>query len=189
MIEPEGQVVPDGAAASNGEPDSRTTSMRIRQPWLNVARVVWVLMLAINVTVAVVGVQLAYAQSHITCDPAQDPTCGLDNDSRLPIDQAPHGISLDTYATLNTVPPTFIAAAFLLVAVFIFWHRSDDRMALLASLALMTFGVSTITPFATAIRFAYPDFKLVPEAMSFLGGLLFGIFMYLFPDGHFSPRC
>src|SRR5258708_3775873 len=100
----------------------KTGQTRLTGRWLTAARVVWVLMLAINITVAVVGFPRAYAQAHVVCDQT-DPTCGSNNDNRLPVELAQQlqrrGISLDTNALTTTVPSALITAVFVLVAVFI----------------------------------------------------------------------
>src|SRR5579871_4337663 len=67
---------------------SKTGQMRLTGRWLTIARVVWVVMLAVNVAAGVIGFPLAYAQSHIVCDPATDPASGANNDQRVPVDLA-----------------------------------------------------------------------------------------------------
>jgi hypothetical protein len=81
------------------------------------------------------------------------------------------------------------AAVCVAVAALIFLRRSDDRMALFVSLALLTFGTATFTFTMTALAAQYPAALEIPVAfLHFLGAASFGLFLYLFPDGRFVPR-
>jgi hypothetical protein len=80
------------------------------------------------------------------------------------------------------------AAVCIAVAALIFWRRSDDRMALFASLALLTFGTATFTFTMAALTEQYPAWEVPVAFFHFLGAASFGLFLYLFPDGRFVPR-
>src|SRR5260221_977970 len=54
------------------EQSTGTEARRLRQPWLSVARVVWVVVLIFNLAVLLVGTVVAYGQARTVCDPAQD---------------------------------------------------------------------------------------------------------------------
>jgi hypothetical protein len=73
---------------------------------------------------------------------------------------------------------------FLAVAAVIFWRRSEDRMALLASFTLLLFGGVAITGLASA----HPVFSFPALLLNYLGQVSFVVFFYLFPDGRFVPR-
>ncbi|CAA9214233.1 MAG: hypothetical protein AVDCRST_MAG93-160, partial [uncultured Chloroflexia bacterium] len=88
---------------------------------------------------------------------------------------------------------------FWAIAVLIFWKKSDDLVALLVSLALLTLGVANTifsnTAFAAATNVPQGQhsvhFDIVRYADSTVTGvgfLLFGLSFYLFPDGRFVPR-
>ena len=47
------------------------------------------------------------------------------------------------FASYFVAMDAIFAAVWFAVAVLIFWRRSDDRMGLFASLALLTFGTAT----------------------------------------------
>jgi hypothetical protein len=71
------------------------------------------------------------------------------------------------------------------VGATIFWRKSNDGMALLVSLMVITFGATLTVPY---MLFDLPlIWKLSAEAVSFIGAILLILFFYLFPDGRFVP--
>jgi len=97
------------------------------------------------------------------------------------------GLSLDFYAAYAVVHDIVFAAVYVAVAFIIFWRKSDERMAMLASFALLTFGTAGLpnTTYALSIEFASLWWPL--SLLDFLGAASFGLFLYLFPDGRFVP--
>jgi hypothetical protein len=96
------------------------------------------------------------------------------------------GLSIDFYATFITITRVIFVLVWLIVGGVIFWRKSDERMALAASFALVLFpiGFSAIITVA-----ALPTAWWLPlEAMQFLSGTILGIFLYIFPSGQFVPR-
>jgi hypothetical protein len=72
-------------------------------------------------------------------------------------------------------------------AVVVFWRRSDDRMAVVASLSLVTYG-ALFTPELDALAAAHPFWQapvLLVQATGLESTLLL---FYLSPTGHFVPR-
>ncbi|MDQ4128478.1 MAG: GAF domain-containing sensor histidine kinase [Actinomycetota bacterium] len=74
------------------------------------------------------------------------------------------------------------------VAALIFWRKSDDRMRLFVSLALLTFGTATFVFTLEALAVRHPAWKMPVDLLHFLGLASFGLFLHLFPDGRFLPR-
>jgi len=67
------------------------------------------------------------------------------------------GLSVRTYALLNVVVDKVFQLVWLVVGALIFWRRSDDRMALLVSAFLVSFGpVSVDTTDAEALISSQP---------------------------------
>jgi hypothetical protein len=73
------------------------------------------------------------------------------------------------------------------VGVTIFRRRSDDRMALLVSLMLVTFGGFALSS-PSLVADAYPALRLPSQFGAVLGFTLVILFFYIFPDGRFVPR-
>ena len=58
------------------------------------------------------------------------------------------GLSLDFYAWLNISINILILLVYVLVGLVLFWRKSDDRMALLASFTLVQFSVALSSIFS-----------------------------------------
>jgi hypothetical protein len=80
------------------------------------------------------------------------------------------------------------AAVCTAVALLIFSRRSDDRMGLLVSLVLLTFGTATFVFTMEAHAARHPALEVPTSFLHFLGAASFGLSLYLFPDGRFVPR-
>ncbi len=95
------------------------------------------------------------------------------------------GLSLDFYATYYVAVVILFALIYFLIAAVIYWRRSDDRMALLTVVFLVTFPVA----YANGISTLQPPVLQVPLLIvGFLGSVCISLFLYVFPDGRFVPR-
>jgi signal transduction histidine kinase len=97
------------------------------------------------------------------------------------------GLSLDFYAAYAVVHDIVFAAVYVAVAFIIFWRKSDERMAMLASFALLTFGTAGLPNTTYALSIEYASLWWPLSLLDFLGAAFFGLFLYLFPDGRFVP--
>jgi hypothetical protein len=99
------------------------------------------------------------------------------------------GLSLRSYALLNVIVDKVFQLVWLAVGALIFWRRSDDRMALLTSLFLVTFGTGTVDPTAAnALITSQPSWQLPVRGVEFVGEVCTTLFFLLFPGGRFVPR-
>src|SRR5215211_1772151 len=99
------------------------------------------------------------------------------------------GLSVRTYALLNVVVDKVFQLVWLVVGVLIFWRRSDDRMALLVSIFLVSFGPVTVdTTDAEALISSQPAWLLTVRAVDIVGNICAVLFFLLFPSGRFAPR-
>lgn len=83
------------------------------------------------------------------------------------------GLSIDFYATYILVSRVIFVLSWFAVGGFIFWRKSDERIALLASFALVTFPIaflSTIT-----VEALPPAWWLPVQSMQFLTDSLYPI--------------
>jgi hypothetical protein len=94
------------------------------------------------------------------------------------------GLSLDFYAWFNISGILLNLLVYLIVGIVIFLRKSDDPMALLASLALVLFPIS----FNNVVVGTLPStWVLLVECVEFVGNVCIGLFLYLFPSGRFVP--
>lgn len=73
----------------------------------------------------------------------------------------------------------------LAISLVLFWHTSTDRAILLISLVLVLLGKVFFPPIPRALMNDGAR-SLTVDIMEFLGGFSL-IFVYTFPDGHFTP--
>src|SRR5215207_10022328 len=98
------------------------------------------------------------------------------------------GLTPALYAGITVAMDVVFAAAYTFVGVLIFWRRSDDRVAVFASLALLIFGTATFGFTMAALATQHPAFQGPVALLHFVGAAFFGLFLYTFPDGRFVPR-
>jgi hypothetical protein len=94
------------------------------------------------------------------------------------------GLSLDFYVMYTLVLVIIFALGYWLVAAFLFWRKSDDRLALLATVSLVTFPI-VFTPGVHTLPWPW---WFLGHVIIVLGFLFFFLFYYVFPSGHFLPR-
>jgi hypothetical protein len=108
---------------------------------MTLARIAWIVVAALAVTLFVAGVP---AEIALLRDPCPTPRCAT---GQLPpaglraLEAL--GLSPEAFAVYLVTLDTIFAAVCCAVAALVFWRRSDDRMGLLTSLALLTFGTAT----------------------------------------------
>ena len=94
-----------------------------------------------------------------------------------------------SYALLNVVIEKVFQLVWFAVGALIFFRRSDDRMALLVSVFLVTFGmVSVVTTAAYALVFSQPAWLFPFQSVEIAGDVCGVLFFLLFPGGRFVPR-
>lgn len=159
-----------------------TSAGRLQGVWLVFARSAWVAVcvLAIGLFAASLPSYLAYL--HLPAPSsyaAPQLTPGdLHTLQRL-------GLSLNFYAWLDIGVYVILLFVYVLVGVVLFWRKSDDRVALLASLSLVLFPVA----FSSSLVGTLPAVWALPaEMVEFLGNCCLGLFFFVFPSGRFVPR-
>jgi hypothetical protein len=98
------------------------------------------------------------------------------------------GLSPELWALYNVVISIVFASVWWTVGAIIFARRSEDRMALLVSLFLVTFTLAYWPDVPGALARAYPAFGAPVGVFRLLGDVLAMLFFYLFPSGSFVPR-
>jgi hypothetical protein len=99
------------------------------------------------------------------------------------------GLSVAFYAAFDATLNGVFVAVWVAVGVLVFWHRSDDRMALLVAFFLVTFGPISFGPIAPEfLAHEYHTLELPVESVEFVGYTCLALFFCLFPSGRFVPR-
>ncbi len=95
------------------------------------------------------------------------------------------GLSIDFYAWYNVIFSILFPLIFVMVGVLIFWRKSYDRMALLASFTLVIFPIDNSINMLQTLPSLW---TLFVQLVNFLGSVSFYLFFYLFPSGRFDRR-
>jgi hypothetical protein len=172
-------AVPESPSASPA------TALRGRR--LLLARVAWVAVAVLTAGVFISGIPGEFARLRAPCTDAIScvwfPRLTAQNVREL---RGELGLSVDFFAAYFVVVEAAFMAVSFAIGATIFWRRSDDRMVLLVSLMLITFGAGLTVPYPLL------DLPLLwkasAEVVSFIGVTLLALFLYLFPDGRFVPR-
>jgi hypothetical protein len=165
------------------ESRERHSSARLNGRWLLLARGIWITLVVLTLAIFFASLPVYVTQLQTPCAGS---ACGF---QQLTPEQAEtlKGIGLfpDFYTAFTLALTLATIMVYLVVSTVIVWRRSDDRMALIVALMLVTFG-----PFAVIESLsASPSLWQVPnEYLNFLFVSLFQLVFSLFPTGQFVPH-
>jgi hypothetical protein len=156
----------------------------IQQPWLTLARIGWIVIVVPTFALFIANIPAYFAALHRLHSPGQHVFRGQLTLIDIHILQS-WGLSLDFYATCMVLASLLFQFSYAAVGVILFWRRSNDRVALLASFALLMipFGYDFLTLQALA-----PAWEWLIPTLSVLGNASIMLCAYVFPDGRFMPR-
>jgi hypothetical protein len=187
------------------------SDMRLNGDWLALARLGWLAVAALTLTLFIAALPLRYKSFQEVCMGAAcvEPQLTLDDVREL---QA-LGLSRSFHAAYHVGLETAFALVHFVIASIIFTRRSNDRMALFVALMLLTFGVATFAGTLNALSVPSSAWRLPVSTLSSLPGTLpdwlwqpptlwrlpiatlsaigqasIALFFYLFPTGGFVPR-
>ena len=163
------------------ESRERHSYTRLQGRWLLLARAGWVVLVVLTLTIFFASLPEYVAQ-------LQTPCAGVCAYQQLSAEQVEmlkgFGFSPGDYATYTIALTLAIMVACLVVSTLIAWRRSDDRMALLVALMLVTFGPIYVT---SSVLTSSP-LQIPNECLYFLAFSLLVLVFLLFPSGQFVPR-
>ena len=149
----------------------QTSPPPLRGFWLQAARLLWLILIALSLVIVIAAVPVGF-QSSLALVEALRP-------------EAPY-LSPQPVAVYLLAVQILFALGCILAALIIFWQRSDNRIALLASLVGGTFAVNL--PMVFELNRLQVAWQPVIQAIIFfsqIGGIATS---FLFPDGQFVPR-
>jgi hypothetical protein len=155
---------------------------KLRGARLVLARLAWLVIAAFSGGLFVVSIPASYSQQaslnlvflHERLDSMQ-------------ADLQQLGLSAGDYGMYNIVIEVIFASVCIIVGSIVFARRSDDVMALLMSLFLVTLAAS-IPKTVDIHAMAYPEWAWTTRVLSVLSIGFFLLALYTFPDGRFLPR-
>lgn len=157
---------------------------RIQQPWLTLARFAWIVIVVPSFALFVANIPTYFASLHRLRTPGLYVFRGQLTLVDIHTLQS-WGLSLDFYATCMVVASLLFQFSYAAMGVILFWRRSDDRVALLASFALLMipFGYGYLT-----LQALSPAWSWLIPTLSVLGNVSIMLCAYVFPEGRFVPR-
>src|SRR5918995_27976 len=135
-----------GGMSTRASPPA-TSSMR--GGWLLLARVAWVAVAITALAIILFSIPSSFEHYQSVCTAASEVCAERAVDQATPEgvrELGDIGLSLHSYALLNVVVDKVFQLAWFAVGALIFWRRSDDRMALLVSVFLVSFGPVAVDP-------------------------------------------
>jgi hypothetical protein len=167
-------------------------ALTLRGRWLLPARVAWVAVAITALAIILFSIPSSFEHYRSVCTAASE-VC-----AERAVDQAtPEGVralgdiglSLRSYALLNVVVDKVFQLVFFAIGALIFWRRSDDRMAWLVSVFLVSFGPVSVDPTAAyTLASSQPAWWLPVQGAQFVGLVCSALFFFLFPSGRFVPH-
>ena len=167
-----------------------TSSLRGR--WLLLGRMVWVAVAITVLAIILFSIPSSFEHYQSVCSAASE-ACS----ERAVGQPTPEGVralrdmglSVRSYALFYVVVEKIFQLVWFAVGAIIFFRRSEDRMALVVSLFLVTFGpVSVIPTAAYTLISSQPAWWLPVLSVEMVGEVCSALFFFLFPGGRFAPR-
>jgi hypothetical protein len=165
----------------------------LRARWLVPARVAWVVMAITVLAIILFSIPSSFEHYSSVCTAVSE-VC---SDERTVDQPTPEGVralqdaglSVRTYALLNVIVDKVFQLVWFAVGALIFWRRSDDRMALLVSVFLVSFGPVAVDPTsAYTLISSQPAWWLPVWSVDIVGNVSPVLFFFLFPSGRFVPH-
>src|SRR5713226_8745863 len=165
-----------------------TPNTRLQGRWLLIARVGWMVLTLLILTLNVVMIPRYDAVLQAHCQPG--PQCfalQLTAYDRTLLHQ--FGLSLGFLAAYQVMLQAVSVLVCCALGALIFWRRSADRMALFCAFMLVLLGGAGFTDILqyTLMPVSSAWFALI-GTLDLLGQTSFLIFFFLFPSGRFVPR-
>src|SRR5918998_2861421 len=168
-------------------------AITLRERWLLPARVAWVVLAITVLAIILFSIPSSFEHYQSVCTAASE-VCY----SERAVHQAtPEGVralgetglSVHTYALLNVIVDKVFQLMWFAVGALIFLRRSDDRMALLVSVFLVSFGPVAVDPTsAYTLISSQPAWWLPVRSVEIVGIVSPVLFFFLFPSGRFVPH-
>jgi hypothetical protein len=153
-------------------------------------RFAWIIVAVLTVVVMVASVPLLFERLSSVCTDAPS-ICA--QRAEVPAEVLGKlrgtGISLGAYAAFTIGVEVLCKVVWISAATFLFVFRSRDRMALLVSFFLLTFGTATLLTNGTeALASEHLGWWVVARGLQITGEVFSVLFLLTFPDGRFVPR-
>jgi len=160
------------------------TNRRLQWSWHLLARMGWIGIVVPLYALFIAHVPVYFASLHLLHAPNMQTFTGQLTHGDVQTLQA-WGLSLNFYAACLVGGSLFFQFSYAIVGVLLFWQKSDERIALFTSFALMLlpFGFANIT-----LQALPPGWSWLIPTLKALGNASLLFCAFVFPDGKFVPR-
>jgi len=150
--------------------------------WLAIARVVWVLVFV--AMLAAFFIQIPYYLAFMSR--ACPDTCGFTTQQEAAL--ASIGISLDVFAWIALSCTLVISLISVVLALILFWRRSNDWMAMLVALFLVGYPIMNNGTTGNLPTDIPPSLWVLLQVLTFPVWIIYAATFMLFPSGRFAPH-
>lgn len=158
------------------------TGPRLTGQRLTMARLAWVLGIALGIALYVLSIPLYYNYFETICPGGAQCAGSLSLTPQQVQELGQLGLSLRFYGYYLTFLWALSPSVSLVVGGLIFWRRSEDRMALFSSFALTAYGLSSsIYTDSWALQVPAKFYQTFAQ-------VCLVVFVLVFPNGRFVPR-
>jgi hypothetical protein len=173
------------APRASTESRERHSSARVPGRWLLLARVGWLTLVVLTLAIFFASLPVYIAQLQTPCAGAGCPFSSQQFTPEQVGALKGMGLSINAY-TVYAVALTLASVLMcLVVSALIVWRSSNDRMALLVALMLVTFGPIIAT---SSVAGSSSPWRVPNACLYFLTLALLVLVFLLFPSGQFVPR-
>ena len=150
--------------------------------WLTFLRSACITIVVLTLALWIVAIPIRYQELGSVCSNV----CGDQQLNKATIAQFhASGLTLGFYSTYIGTLEVFFVLAFVVIALVILWKKSHTRIGLITALFLTTFSVSNTG--GTALMITYPVLSVPVSLIQMISLISIGLFLFIFPDGRFSP--
>jgi hypothetical protein len=162
--------------------DTGSAEAALTGGWLTFLRPACLAIIVLTLALWIVAIPIRYKELGTVCNTV----CGdqQPNQSNMAQFRA-SGLTLGFYSAYTGTLEVFFALTFVVIALVILWKKSDTRIGLLTALFLTTFCVANTS--ATALMITYPILFVPVNLLQVISWMSLGVFLFVFPDGRFSP--
>jgi len=161
-------------------------SSPLGNPWVQILRILWILLTLTLVGLSLFGWNLQYQIVLGTCS---DPICvQIDSELELGILGLSLGFSPAVSAAMEIAMDVLLVLPYYIMGFIFFSRNSSNRLVWLGAFMLPAFGATAGTVAIFPLIFIPGWLGILAKTVSVLGQVTFLNFFLTFPDGRFIPR-
>jgi hypothetical protein len=147
---------------------------------------IWFAVAGVYLAVFAAGIRPRFEELRLPCAREVCPALALRPEEFALLGEM--GLSAQFYAAYQVAFEAGMALLLAGLAWLVFRRKGNERIGLLVSLALVMSGAAIYPNSAAALGRVYPPLVPLNNGLFALAAAAYLLFIYLFPDGRFSPR-